>query len=152
MSTKPSLWGKGVWIIFAAFVVFMLGIVAFASFQRFDLVAPDYYAQQIDYQNQIDKETRTMALASQPTIEFRQRDRTLALAFGGFDNPGAITGSVRLFRPSNSSWDRTIELALDSLGMQSIPADKLPGGFWKVKLDWQANAQSYYLEQSIVVR
>ena len=62
MSGKGMGWGKGVWLIFGGFVVFILGCVAFASMQRFDLVTTDYYARQIAYQDQIEKNARTAQL------------------------------------------------------------------------------------------
>jgi hypothetical protein len=149
MTRKRIGWGGGVWLIYGAFVVFILGCVAFASMQRFDLVAPDYYARQIDYQTQIDKTNRTAMLPRQPRVEYR--DRRLSVIFPGIFDPVQTDGTVRLFRPSNSSWDRAVPIALDSLGQQIIPGDNLIGGLWKVKVDWQANGESYYFEQSIVI-
>jgi nitrogen fixation protein FixH len=151
MSGKGMNWGKGVWLIFGGFVVFILGCVAFASMQRYDLVTPDYYAQQIDYQSQIDKNARTALLTEQPTIEFRNGDRTLSVAFPATFDPAQTAGTIHLFRPSNSSWDRTVPIALDAAGAQIIPAEKLVRGYWKVKVDWQSNGESYYFEQPIVI-
>lgn len=152
MSGKGMNWGRGVWLIFGGFVVFILGCVAFASLQRFDLVTPDYYAQQIGYQNQIEKNARTARLTERPRIEFRAGDRSLAVSFPAMFDPAQTQGLISLFRPSNSSWDRTVPIALDAAGMQIIPAESLVRGYWKVKVDWQSNGETYYFEQPIVIQ
>ena len=151
MTRKGMGWGRGIWLFYGGFVVFMLACVAFASMQRFDLVAPDYYAQQIDYQTQIDKTNRAVHLPDRPRVEYRRGDRSVLLTFPTIFDPAQTAGTIRLFRPSNSSWDRTIPIALDADGTQIIPADKLIGGLWKVKLDWRSAGESYYLEESIVI-
>jgi len=152
VSGKGLNWGRGVWLMFGGFVIFILGCVAFASMQRFDLVAPDYYAQQIDYQTQIDKNARTANLTERPRIEFRAGDRSLAVSFPTAFDPTQTEGTIRLFRPSNSSWDRSVPIALDAAGTQIIPGDKLVRGYWKVKVDWQSNGESFYFEQPIVIQ
>ena len=67
-------------------------------------------------------------------------------------DPAGTQGTIRLFRPSNSSWDRSVPIALDAAGAQLIPGDKLIRGYWKVKIDWQSNGESYYFEQPIVIQ
>ena len=151
MIRKRIGWGAGVWIIYGAFVVFILGCVAFASMQRFDLVAPNYYEQQIGYQKQIDKMARAQRLSPQPMLKYRPDNQTLLVAFPDLFIPDRVEGTIRLFRPSNSSWDRSIPIALDSTGVQSIPAEKLVNGFWKVKLDWQSGGEAYYMEESVII-
>ena len=151
MTRKRIGWGGGVWIIYGAFVVFILGCVAFASMQRFDLVAPNYYEQQIGFQQQIDKMAKTRELSAQPMLKYRPDDQTLLVTFPDFVIPDQVEGTIRLFRPSNSSWDRAIPIALDSASVQIIPADKLAHGLWKVKLDWQSGGESYYQEESVII-
>ncbi|MGB1317661.1 MAG: FixH family protein, partial [Flavobacteriales bacterium] len=48
-------WGWGISIFYGSFVVFMLGMVTLAFQQDFDLVADDYYEQEIAYQGRIDQ-------------------------------------------------------------------------------------------------
>jgi len=152
VSGKGIGWGKGVWLIFGGFVVFMLGIVAFASMQRFDLVAPDYYAQQIDYQSQIDKNARTARLDEKPRVEFRSSDHSVMVTFPENFDPAQTSGTIQLFRPSNSNYDQNVVLALDADRTQVIPGDKLIPGLYKVKLDWQFNGESFYTEEAVVVQ
>ena len=63
MAETKSNWGKGITILISGFVIFMLGLVGFASFQSFNLVETDYYQKEINYQDHIDKVKRTSVLS-----------------------------------------------------------------------------------------
>lgn len=152
MTRKPFGWSKGVWFLFGGFVIFILGCVAFATMQRFDLVAPDYYAQQIGYQSQIDKSNAAARLDERPRVEFRSGDRSVYLTFPDNFDPAQTSGTIRLFRPSNASYDRNLALALGADRTQIIPGDQMVPGLWKVMLDWQSNGEAYYTEEAIVVQ
>ena len=43
MSEKKSGWSTGITILISGFVIFMLALVGFSSFQSFHLVETDYY-------------------------------------------------------------------------------------------------------------
>jgi nitrogen fixation protein FixH len=146
---KKSKWGIGIFALYGGFVLFILGLVAFASYQRFDLVDPDYYQRGLEYEQQIDKLNRTAGPDNQTTITYRRTDATILLTFSARFPAEAITGTATLYRPSNSSWDQVIPLHVDADHMQAIPAEKLAKGRWRIKIDWKAGDSSYFTEDII---
>lgn len=149
ISPKKSRWGIGVFVLYGGFVLFILGLVAFASYQRFDLVEPDYYQKGLEYEKQIDKLNRTSGLADQPTIVYRRTDASIVISFPARFVAESVTGTATLYRPSNSSWDQVIPIHLNADRTQIIPAEKLAVGRWRIKIDWKAGDSSYFTEDVI---
>ncbi len=52
-------WGVRITILYSSFVLFMSTMVYMCTRQHFDLVAPDYYAQELQYQKVIDGTNNT---------------------------------------------------------------------------------------------
>ena len=55
-------WGKAIFLVMTAFVLLMASFMYRAAFNQEELVAENYYEQEIKYQQQIDKLNRTGAL------------------------------------------------------------------------------------------
>ena len=64
-----SKWGYGVAFLYGGFVLFMLSIVFYVSFQDFQMVEDDYYRKELVYQDQIDKMERTRKNNSDVSVE-----------------------------------------------------------------------------------
>lgn len=145
---KSLSWGVGIWILYGGFVLFILACVGFASMQSFDLVEDNYYDKGIKYQGQIDKIERTRALAEQPAIQYNNAG-AIAITFPESLAENQLKGTIALYRPSNSRYDKVI--AINGKRRTDIPMDSLPTGLWKVKLDWQYDGQSYYNEETVII-
>ena len=61
---KNISWPLGIGIIYGLFVVFLLIYLVYANFNTVDLVTKDYYAKDLKYQQQIDRQDRTSGLES----------------------------------------------------------------------------------------
>ena len=72
-------WGTGIGIFFACFVLYLIGNLIFSATQKVDLVSGDYYQQELAFQKQIDKETRTKKLPQQ--LQLIHGGSTIALKF-----------------------------------------------------------------------
>ncbi len=138
--------------IVAYFVVFITGVVtwvAFATRHQDQLTREDYYAHEIRYQQHIDKLARTAAIRSAVQIEYHLADQTISLALP--ENSEKRNGTIELYRPSDAKLDRTIKLALDEHGTQTINVADFQSGLWKVHLAWTAEGNDYYFDQPIVL-
>ena len=62
-------WGLRIIILYSGFVIFMLGLVYKCTQQKFDLVAKDYYAQELAYQKVIDGSHNNALLQTPVKIE-----------------------------------------------------------------------------------
>jgi hypothetical protein len=143
-----SLWGWGIAAVYTTFALSTLGFVAFTMTHRIELVAPDYYQQEIDYQQQIDRLKRSRNPQQQATCMLARDGKFIEVQF-----PAAIKGvqgRLHLYRPSDSRMDRSIDLAPDAENRQLIPAEKLTNGLWRIKLNWQTQGQSYFQEFTLI--
>ncbi|MEW6050397.1 MAG: FixH family protein [Candidatus Zixiibacteriota bacterium] len=148
--TRPrSRWGIGIAALYGGFVLFVLACVGYASLQHFDLVEPEYYERTLVYQEQIDRQRRTNALAEQPSLAFESESRLLVLQFPAYSS--AVTGVIRFYRPSGAGMDFSLPLALDPTNRQTILDPRLIAGFWRMKLDWRMDSLDYYIERSVTV-
>ncbi len=140
--------------IIAFFVIALIGcgtFVAFCSRHPADLVASDYYEQEIRFQGQIDRIHRTQQQASQASVSYEAASRQITITFPPVSPEKKITGQIQLYRPSAANLDKTLRLEPDAKGLQIIDAANLSPGLWKVRVSWTMNDQGYYLDQSVVV-
>lgn len=142
-------WGYRIVIAYLLFVG-ILGVLAFKSFRsKVNLVAPDYYKQELAYQQQIDKIKNAASLEHPLTIELLSEQRLLIVRFPS--SQVGLRGKVTLYRPSNSDLDRTWKLQPDQENRQFISLKDMADGLWKVKVEWEANGKSFYQQKNIYV-
>lgn len=132
---------------YLGFVAFILTLVFFSYSINIDLVAKDYYKQELAYEKEIDKMRNTQALSHKPEIIYNAENQTLVLTL----NNRADEGTIWLFRPSDKQKDMKIPLVLDNQGRQAIPLQNLAHGLWRIKIDWTLGGKGYFLEQKFAI-
>jgi hypothetical protein len=141
-------WGHKIALVFTAFVGLMVFMV-YQSFQvNIDLVAEDYYQQELEYQQTIDKMKNVSQLAQR--LSFSQENQQLIIQFPDLFETG-LEGEINLFRPSDKRFDVNTKITLDENHRQSISTTELAKGYYKVKLDWKDGKKSYYHEESVFI-
>ena len=138
--------------IYILFILALVAIVIFSQFQNVDLVTKDYYAQELLYQNQIERIQRSKSLSDPVTWKYDRYDRLLRINFPPNLDPGLIHGNVLLFRPSDARMDRRIDIKLFADGSQTVSTKHLSLGLWKLKIFWQLNQSDYYEEGIVVIQ
>ncbi len=136
----------GIVVSILLFVGFLITFLFYSFRQDVGLVREDYYTADLKYQEQIDRLSRTSMLDESPEISFTPG---LGIVIA-LNNPDA-TGQILLFRPSDSSLDKTIPLQITD-GFQVVPLKSLKDGLWIVKLSWVHEENEYYAEEKVVVR
>lgn len=139
-------WGYGILFTIAAFAAMILFMVYKASQINVDLVASDYYAQEVAYQGKLDKMSRAHNLPQKPEVNLVQEG--VEIKFPPYFKGREIEGKVYFFRPSASGLDITLPLSIDSNLLQIIPADKLQSGRYDVKIDWTADRTDAYFQEN----
>lgn len=138
--------------IAATYIIFVIGVIIMVLIfmnQDVHLVTDNYYAKELEYQEQIDKVDRTSRLKEQLQIVNLQSD--IKFIFPAEFSSSVISGRIDFYRPSDQSQDFTVEIRTDSLLTQMISTAKLMKGVWKVKVDWSANEDTYYNEKILMV-
>lgn len=136
-------WGTGITLVIAFFILMTLGFVTVAVRQDNDLVAEDYYDQELGYQDRLNFAHNAKESGWSPVVN-QTESGCIQVAF-----PEAVTGSLVLFRPSDKK--------MDSKASFNSPADSiwkhcpthLPKGMWKVSLTWLYNGKTCYSEHDL---
>lgn len=158
--TNPSLlpqarfnpWPASIIATFAVFISGTIALVVIATRDRSDLVAADYYEQEIRFQSRLDQLQRTAPLAHQILAQHLPTPDHIEIAIPRSHAAAGATGDIRLYRPNLATADRSLPLATSPDGRQIIPAADLADGLWKVQIQWKAGADEFFADRPVVVR
>ena len=138
-------WGLRIALLYGGFVILIITMVSMAMNQKVDLVSKDYYEQELQYQDKINKTKRSLALSEPMT--WLVNPGTLVLKFPKQFKYQTVKGTVYFFRPSDETMDTRINFVVsDTSVSEYMNTEKLKPGLYKMQIDWQVNDQEYYNE------
>ena len=142
-------WGTGLVIAFVCFAAFIFTQV-WRTFQHdHQLVAEDYYAQEVAYESHLAQQRRAAELDWKPTWECTSG--VVELDFSSSTAVAPIVGTVRFQRPSNKELDIELPLLLDATQHHRIDAAQFQRGRYRVVLEWTQNGTNYAQHGSIFI-
>ncbi|MFV0540695.1 MAG: FixH family protein [Aestuariibaculum sp.] len=142
-------WGTGIVIAFVCFIGFIMYFIVnmiIDSKYEHHLVTEDYYAEELAYQQDINKLKNAQTLAE--NITYKITDEGLRIEFPKALDYKKITGKVFLYRPSNKQLDFNTNISLTEPYLL-VPDIRLVDGRWNIKIDWQYNDQLYLYKETI---
>ncbi len=142
-------WGIKIAGLYVGFVILILSLVSMAMRQNVDLVSKDYYEQELNYQDKIDKTNRSRSLKEPLSWEVKQG--VLALKFPEQFKGQKINGSIYFFRPSDAAMDKIIAMPTDTSSVRNISTNKLKKGLYKMQVSWEVDKEEYYNEGIIQI-
>jgi hypothetical protein len=148
---QSKQWPMGIAIIYVIFVLLLVAFAVFSRFQSVDLVTEDYYNQEIKYQQQINRIERARSLPEPVNWIYDKQKGALTVQFPPQFDPLKVKGNVLFFRPSDAKQDKLVALNLSTNGTQLISTENLIPGFWKIKIFWKVENNEYYNEGVLVV-
>ena len=143
-------WGTGIVVAFVAFISFILYFVITMSTNKkyeHDLVIENYYGQELEFQNAINKEINSQTLKQD--IVWKRTSEGLLIEFPDNFKPEEITGTISLYRPSNKLLDFETSIQLSD-GTFLITDKRLLDGRWNLKIDWKVSGEAYLYKKEIV--
>lgn len=149
--TAWNPWPVGIIAFFVLFILATVGFVVFSVGQRADLVVEDYYQKELRYQEQMDREERTLAGGLAPTVRHDLATDALTITLPVQHVGVRVQGHIRLYRPSAAAMDREIELQPDAAGRQTVDAAGLADGLWQVQVEWSIGEAQFAAEQRVVI-
>jgi len=138
-------WGKGIIIAFIFFAAFIATLVTVCIKQEMSLVSKDYYQEELDYQQQIQRIENTSKLSVLPSITITNDSLKLV-----FDNLGHIKGGVlKLTRASSARHDASFTLPEHTGREVVFPLSNLPRGRYTGSFQWVMDGKEYYFNQPV---
>lgn len=142
-------WGTGIVLAFIGFITFIMYFIITMNVNskyEHDLVTEDYYGEELQYQNDIDKLNSAKNLVE--NISYNRTADGLVITFPKTMNFDNISGKVFLYRPSNKHLDFDVDISL-SKPYLLIPDNRLVDGRWNIKVAWKYGGKSYLFNESI---
>ena len=143
-------WPSGIVLALSAFIIFILSFVFKATFlPEYDhhLVSEEYYKDELNYQQEINKENKGVALKE--NIKIKKDSLGLTIIFPVEFEPSKINGTISFVRLSNDKIDFNIPIKLISNEIL-IKDEKLVEGRWDVKIEWNVNNIDYLYKEKLI--
>ena len=138
-------WGNKIVLAFILFAACIGYMVVRAFQENFDLVAEDYYAKEIAYQQKLNKLSNTSEDGKE--VQVQQTPESVLLTF-----PDKAEGEIHFYHPSRKMFDRTFEISLKDDLKQSINKSELIAGNYRVNITWKTNNIDYLQQSSIYIQ
>lgn len=141
--------GHKITIAFTIFATMMIFMVVKSFRENIDLVTNDYYQEELDFQDQIEKKKNATKLGN-PFSAILIADG-INIIFDYKLNPLSLNGQIHLYRPSDAAFDKKYPISLSSENNQIIPLSDFKSGHYRLKLSYQFMGNDCYQELEINV-
>lgn len=144
-------WGTGIVLAFIGFISFILFFV-FRMLSddkaNHSLVSESYYVEELAYQKEIDAEQSAKDLEVPISVELIEEG--VLIIFPSNQQPEAISGQIKLYRPSNVDLDSSIPIEIKQSEIL-ISREQLESGRWNIAVDWIYNNKRYLYKTAIII-
>lgn len=140
--------------IIGFFVIAIVAAVVWVGFcigHSTDLVAADYYEQEVQYQDQIDRMERGQSLAGRASITYEGESGSIRIVVPPEHAALKPIGVIHLYRPSEASLDQTLRLNVSPDGEQRLDVGLLKPGLWDVRLRWTVEGSEFFLNEKLSI-
>ncbi|MBO2011279.1 FixH family protein [Hymenobacter negativus] len=150
-SPTRTTWPYAIITVFVLFAGYIGYMVQQAMRTTVDLVSTDYYQQELAYGQRMKSVARTAALPA--PVELTQDaagqvELQLPAALAG----QAVQGQFHFFRPSDKELDFLLPLQLSADLQQRLSTAAMRPGYWRVRLDFTAGEQAYFVEKELLIK
>ena len=139
-------WGKRIAILYLGFVAVIITLVVSSMHQDFDLVAKDYYAQEIAYQNTIDAGKNQSLLSAAVTVDISGSE--LVVTFPREFNNKLLKADLHFYSPVKEAFDKKLSLNT-ATGRLSIARTALLKTNYRLRLSWECEGHKYFQETEL---
>ncbi|MEN8929373.1 MAG: FixH family protein [Flavobacteriales bacterium] len=142
-------WGWKIAIFLGCFISFIMYVVIYSFTTSNDLVAEDYYNQEIQYQENIDAQKNALKYNKEVTIT-TTLDKVVVQFPSSFDVK-YTDGEISFYRPDNAKLDKKFSLDLTSKQQQVLDKSEITSGFYKVTIQFTDGEKIYLMNKDIWV-
>jgi nitrogen fixation protein FixH len=145
-----TIWPYAIIAVFVLFAGYIGYMVQQAMRTTVDLVSPDYYQQELAYQQRMESVARTAALPAPVELRYEAAAQRLTLQLPPAIAGQLVQGEIHFFRPSNQQLD--FRLPLQTGAQQLFSTAKMQPGYWRVRVDFTAGGQPYFVEKQLLLK
>ncbi len=142
-------WGHKIIIVFILFAAGILTLVTKSMNTRIDMVTPDYYAEELKYQQVIDGRREAQALST--PVSINQSVQSIGVLFPAEMHGITLKGTVLFYRASDSRQDVSVPLKTDENGLMLVSKRSFRKGNYRVQLQWEAGGKNYFQENLVTI-
>jgi hypothetical protein len=142
-------WGTKLIMVFSIFVLGMVALVVMSMRQKVDLVAKDYYKDELRYQEVLNATNLANGLSA--AVKVTKEANAISIQLPQEMSSAAVKGNVFFYCPSDATKDQHIPLVVDSKGLQWVDLPKLKPGKYIIKISWEFDKKQYYAEQTLTI-
>jgi hypothetical protein len=144
-------WGNKLVLVFMVFGS-MISFMVYRCMQTpVNLVSEQYYNEEVAYQKVIDGTKHANALSGKLVLA-HQAGEGIRLILPAEMRGRLVKGTIFFYCPLDAGSDRRIPLNTDGMGEQEIGKDRVPGGHYTVKVNWEAGGVNYFMEKPFVIQ
>ena len=140
-------WGTGIAIFFSIFVLSLIFQVYKSTQYARNMVSDEYYKHDLQYQKHYEKIQNSRALKQDVIVQ--EQSGAVQILFP--QEVGKASGNIHFFCPSDNTLDFETPISHSTEHIQKITTDALKKGLWRIKIDWQANGNAYFREESVYI-
>lgn len=142
-------WGTGIFTFLVLFVLGGVAFIFFASRQHVNLVHKDYYEKGVDYSEQMKVEARSKKYSR--SVKVNSTNDFVLIEIEHSLAERIDSGSVLLFRPSNSRKDVLFKVQKAESEI-IIPKENLIHGRYILKFYWYTDGLKYEVDQPLNIQ
>ncbi|WP_020570119.1 FixH family protein [Neolewinella persica] len=141
-------WGHGIAVFYSFFVLTLIFVVIKSRTFDNSLVTEEYYAHDINYQQEYDRRQNSSDLAQGVRLE--KTADNYRVVFPEALAPSA-KGTLLFYRPSSKLHDRLVKIRIDETGGMNLSLSGLEPGRYRAILEWSAAGKDYLDEFTLTV-
>ena len=134
-------WGTKIALLYSGFVVMIVTLVIATFYNKSELVADDYYQQEVSFQQRLNATLAASGLQQPVSLEASATQVTLRLpqSFNG----KSVEADIHFYAPANAAADRRFKqtISFNEMVFDRISLEK---AFYEVRVSWTADHVSYY--------
>lgn len=138
-------WGKGITVALTLFIGFIVTLGVILMRQNVDLVADDYYQQEINYETQISAESNARKLEVLPTFAQDENYFIVSIPEGAFTKM-----TLDLSRPNNSDKDQHFDI--NGTKMFMIEKSDLEKGQYGIALRYEFDGKPCQQKTDVFIK
>jgi len=142
-------WGYKLTLVFVVFAIGIFYLVYQSMHINTELVAKEYYKDELKYQQVIDGVKSANELSDK--IQISQQNEMIIVQLPAEMKNEKVSGTIWFYCAAEEKKDRHLALEPDADAVQHISRKIFIPGSYTVKFDWHSNNKHYYSEEAFTI-